>query len=132
MRRFVGSACAIAVAGVACRGGPRPSIPDAGASRVGGDAIAAPGGLLLEASLRDPDGAWSRLQQGAGGALAVLPPTLGQLACTLLGVDEGLGALVDGHATSYAVAVERPLAGGAGGTRSRPAKNRASCSGPRR
>ncbi len=114
MRRFVGPACAIAVAGVACRTGPRPSIPDAGESRAGGEAIAAPGGLLLEASLRDPDGAWSRLQQGAGGAFAVLPPTLGQLACAWLGLDEALGALVDGHATAYAVAVERPRAGDIG------------------
>jgi hypothetical protein len=114
VRRFVGWACAIAVAGAACRSGPRSSIPDAGASHVGGEAIAAPGGLLLEASLRDPDGAWSRLQQGAGGAFAVLPPTLGQIVCTLLGVDEGLGALVDGHATAYAVAVERPRAGDVG------------------
>jgi hypothetical protein len=118
VRRFVGPACAIAVAGAACRSGHGASIPDAGehsATRARGEAIDPPEGLLLEASLRDPDGAWSRLQQGAGGTLAVLPPTLGQLACTWLGVAEDLGALVDGHATAHAVVVQRSRGSGTAG-----------------
>ncbi len=45
----------------------------------------------------------------------MLPPTLGRLACGVLGVDEDLGALVDGHATAYAVVVQRPREAGAAG-----------------
>ncbi len=66
-----------------------------------------PDGVLFEAAVHDPDAMWSRLQRGAGGALALLPPTLGELASGLLGVDAGLGALVDGHATSYALVAQR-------------------------
>jgi hypothetical protein len=66
--------------------------------------------LLAEASLQDPDDAWSRLQRGAGGALALLPSTTGQLACALGGLDPDLAPLVDGHATSF-VALGEPAAG---------------------
>ena len=74
-----------------------------------------PSGTLVVAALRDPDAAWLRLQHGAGGPLAVLPATLGGLAIAALGLDPDLAALVDGHAASYAVVVQRaPDAGGDG------------------
>ena len=112
MRRLVGSACvAVVVAGAVSFG------CESGARRGGGDAIdvalagpppPAPGGVVVEAALHDPDAMWSRLQHGASGALALLPPALGELASGLLGIDDDLGALVDGHATSYAVVAQRP------------------------
>jgi hypothetical protein len=69
--------------------------------------VPTPAGLLAEASLRDPDDAWARLQRGAGGALALLPSTTGQLACTLAGLDPDLAPLVDGRATSFVALGER-------------------------
>jgi hypothetical protein len=97
----------LALALTACSRDRGPPAPDAGESAARG-VVAPPGGLLLEASLRDPDAAWSRLQHGAGGAFALLPSSLGEFACAMLGLDEGLGALVDGHATAYAVVVQKP------------------------
>ena len=120
MRRVLGPAgVALAMAGAACGGAHGPSTPDAGWGPVVLASVPArPRGLLLEAVLRDPDAAWSRLQEGAGGAFAVLPPALGPLVCAALGVDRDLGALVDGHAAAYGVVVQRagaaPAPGGAG------------------
>jgi hypothetical protein len=58
--------------------------------------------------VRAPDAAWTRLQRGVSGALGLLPPTVGHLACLLAGLDTDLAPLVDGRATSYAVFAERP------------------------
>ncbi len=69
--------------------------------------VPSPEGLLAEAWLRSPDTAWARLQHGAGGALALLPPTAGQLACALAGLDTDVAPLLDGRAASYAVVAER-------------------------
>jgi hypothetical protein len=69
--------------------------------------VPAPDGLLFEAWLRAPDAAWGRLQRGASGALAILPPNVGQLVCGLAGLDSDLAPLVDGSATSFAVVAER-------------------------
>jgi hypothetical protein len=109
-RRVVGPACvALVIAGaVGCAHGPGVPDDDGGGHPV---AAPAPRDRIVEASLLDPDAAWSRLQRGAGATFAVLPPTVGGLACALLGVDPGLGAVVDGHATAYAI-VARRAAGG--------------------
>jgi hypothetical protein len=69
--------------------------------------VPAPDGLLADVWLHAPDAAWGRLQHGAGGALAILPPTIGQLACGLAGLDSDLAPLVDGGKTSFAVVAER-------------------------
>ncbi len=70
-----------------------------------------PPGLVARAVLRDPDGAWSRVQRGAGAALALLPETTGAIASRLLGADARLGALVDGNAAAYAAVVNRDAQG---------------------
>jgi hypothetical protein len=79
-----------------------------------GATVGPPPGMIAAAALRDPEAAWSRLQHGAGGVMALLPPRLGDLACAALGLDTNLGALVDGHATAYAVVVQRATEAGAG------------------
>ncbi len=107
MRRVFGAACVVlATAGAACgRGGQ-----DARGTPLREQKVLAPEGVVLEGMVRDPDGAWSRLQQGVGGALALLPASIGRLACAALGVDANLGALVDGHAPAYALVVQHASA----------------------
>jgi hypothetical protein len=70
--------------------------------------------MVVAAALRDPDAAWSRLQHGAGGLIALLPPKLGDVLCSALGLDRNLGAVLDGHAAAYAVVVQRTPEAGAG------------------
>jgi hypothetical protein len=103
VRRVFGPACVVlATAGAACgRGGQ-----DAGGAPAREQKALAPEGVVLEGIVHDPDGAWSRLQHGVGGALALLPASIGRLACAALGVDANLAALVDGHAPAYAVVVQ--------------------------
>jgi hypothetical protein len=62
-----------------------------------------PDGLLAEVWVRSPDIAWSTLQRGVGGALALLPPAAGEIACAFAGLDPGLARFVDGRATAYGV-----------------------------
>jgi hypothetical protein len=100
--------CALAIGAAACHGERAPSSLDASAPGGLEGALQAPAGLLLDAVFHDPDAAWARIRRGAGGAFALFPTTLGELACAALGVDASLGALVDGHAAAYAAVVRRP------------------------
>jgi hypothetical protein len=70
--------------------------------------VSAPDGLLTEVWVRSPDGAWGSLQRGVGGALALLPPTAGEIASGYGDVGPELGRLVDGRATWYGVVAEAP------------------------
>lgn len=63
----------------------------------------APAGLLAEVWLREPDAAWGKIQRGVSGAIALLPPTVGELACAFAGLDGPLAQLVDGKGASYVV-----------------------------
>ncbi len=63
----------------------------------------APAGLLAQIEVRAPDTAWAKLQQGVSGAVALLPPTVGELACAFAGLDSTAAKLVDGQATAYVV-----------------------------
>jgi hypothetical protein len=89
--------------GSGCHGPPR-ALPDGGASPA---EIPTPEGLLIKVAVRDPDAMWGRLQRGAGGALALLPPEVGAIAASMLGPDVPFAADIDGHATSYAAVVAR-------------------------
>ncbi|HEY8039972.1 MAG TPA: hypothetical protein VIF15_09275 [Polyangiaceae bacterium] len=62
--------------------------------------VPAPDGLLAEGWIRAPDATWSRVQQGVSGAVALLPPSAGELACAFAGLEPHLAPLVDGKATS--------------------------------
>ncbi len=76
-------------------------------------AVPSPSGILARAWFRSPDAAWARLQHGAGGLLALLPSTTGELVCAATGIDPALAPLVDGGGVSYAVAGEGPGGEGA-------------------
>jgi hypothetical protein len=67
-----------------------------------------PAGLLAEVWVRGPDAAWGKIQRGVSGAAALLPPTVGELACAYAGLDASVARLVDGKRTSYAVLGDGP------------------------
>jgi hypothetical protein len=96
-------AFAIAIAG--CKDAPSTARDAGDAAPV---SIATPDGLVLKVALRDPDAMWGRLQHGAGGAFALLPPQVGAIAAAVLGPDASFAADADGHATSYAAVAVRP------------------------
>jgi hypothetical protein len=68
--------------------------------------VPAPEGLVAEATLLDPNPFWGKLQKGVGGALGILPMTLGGLVCALGGIDPSLGPEIDGTTPAYAVVAE--------------------------
>ena len=65
--------------------------------------VPAPAGLIAEAWVREPHAAWGKIQRGVSGAVALLPPAVGELACAFAGLDAPLAQLVDGKGTSYVV-----------------------------
>jgi len=65
--------------------------------------VPAPAGLLAQAWIRSPDAAWGKIQRGVSGAIALLPPSVGEVACGYAGVDSRLAKLVDGKGTSFGV-----------------------------
>jgi hypothetical protein len=73
--------------------------------------VAAPDGLLAEAWVRSPDATWAKLQHGVSGAVALLPPSVGELACAFAGLDVRVARLVDGKGISYAVLAQGPGSG---------------------
>lgn len=110
-------------------GDHRHTAADGGAATVEVEpAVPAPEGLLAQGWIRGADATWGRVQRGASGALALLPPSVGGLACALSGLDGDLAPLVDGRATAYVVVADRgdgglawalglPLSDGARATR---------------
>jgi hypothetical protein len=110
VRRFQALTLSLAIAASACascRRGDATTGSNADAARAEESPVPAPPGLLAEVWLRAPDDAWARLQRGAGGALALLPSTTGQLACALGGLDPELAPFVDGRSTSYVALGDR-------------------------
>ena len=85
---------------------------DASSNEVDAAAFAAeppvpmPEGLVAEATLLDPNPFWGKLQKGVGGALGILPMTLGGLVCAFAGIDPSLGPEIDGTAPAYGVIAE--------------------------
>ncbi|MDB4996613.1 MAG: hypothetical protein JWM74_4045 [Myxococcaceae bacterium] len=85
---------------------------DASSNEVDAAAFAAeppvpmPEGLVAEATLLDPNPFWGKLQKGVGGALGILPMTLGGLVCAFAGIDPSLGPEIDGTAPAYGVVAE--------------------------
>jgi hypothetical protein len=68
-----------------------------------------PDGLVAEGWVRAPDALWSRVQNGVSGAVALLPPDVGNLVCAAVGLDAKLAPFVDGKAAaSYFVAADAP------------------------
>jgi hypothetical protein len=98
-----------ATAGCGSCGGAAPTT-DAGTVAAVEPPVPAPDGLLAEGWVRGPDAVWAKLQSGVSGAVALLPPTTGELACAVAGLDSHVAPLVDGKGTSFIV-----LADGAGG-----------------
>ena len=100
---------AAAIAGCGSCGGASPAT-DAGTVTAVEPPVPAPDGLLAEGWVRAPDAVWAKVQSGVSGAVALLPPTAGELACAVAGLDSRVAPLVDGKGTSFVV-----LADGAGG-----------------
>lgn len=63
--------------------------------------VPAPAGLLAEVRVRAPDALWAKIQNGVSGAVALMPPTAGELASAAAGLDRRVASLVDGKATAY-------------------------------
>ncbi|MGH7295803.1 MAG: hypothetical protein ACRELB_12750 [Polyangiaceae bacterium] len=104
LKRLVVAALAASVAGCGQCGGSSSSGAAAGpAKAVAEPEVPAPEGLIGQAWIRGPDAFWSKIQNGASGAIALLPPTAGELACAAAGLDSRAAPLVDGKSTSYAV-----------------------------
>src|SRR4051812_7550385 len=71
--------------------------------------VPAPGDLLAEGIVSTPQTTWQRAQRGIGGALGIMPSTIGGLVCALSGVDPPLGPEIDGVSPLYfAVAGDPP------------------------
>jgi len=65
--------------------------------------VPVPEGLLGEAYLATPNATWGRLQRGIGGAVGILPATLGGIMCAFSGLDPRLGPEIDGVAPVFGV-----------------------------
>lgn len=76
---------------------------DAAAAQVANavDAIPAPDDLLGEATVLTPNVTWRRVQSGIGGAVGLMPQTLGSVVCSLAGIDLALGSEIDGTSPAY-------------------------------
>ncbi|HEY8090620.1 MAG TPA: hypothetical protein VIF09_22315 [Polyangiaceae bacterium] len=68
--------------------------------------VPAPEGLLANVWVRAPDAFWSKVQSGASGAIALLPPTVGELACAAGGLEVRIASMIDGKGTSYGAIAE--------------------------
>ncbi|WP_394837820.1 hypothetical protein LVJ94_12990 [Pendulispora rubella] len=86
--------------------GKSDAAPDAAASIE--PPVPAPDGLLAEAVVIDPNASWGKVQRGTGGALALMPMTLGGLLTSLASLDPGLGPEIDGTAPAFGVLAAGP------------------------
>ncbi|WP_394848322.1 hypothetical protein LZC95_12775 [Pendulispora brunnea] len=98
----------IVVAGLtACQAcGKSDAAPDAAAAIE--PPVPAPDGLLAEAVVIDPNASWGKVQRGTGGALALMPMTLGGLLTSLASLDPGLGPEIDGTAPAFGALAAAP------------------------
>ena len=96
-----------ALAGIGCHEKPKDEPAPSLAPET---PVAAPDGLIAEATIATPDATWERLQRGVGGAAGILPSTLGGIVCAASGIDAGLAAEIDGTSAAYVIVAE-----GAGG-----------------
>jgi hypothetical protein len=90
-------------AGCGSCGAPSAGPAEAAAPEAVEPPVPAPAGLLAEIVVRAPDTAWGKLQLGVSGAVALLPPTVGELAVAFAGIDGTAAQLVDGKGTAYVV-----------------------------
>jgi len=65
--------------------------------------VEAPVGVLARVWVRSADALWTRVQNGVGGAAALLPGDVGSMVCAGAGLDSAVAALVDGKSTAYAI-----------------------------
>ncbi len=101
--RAAAGALALASAGCGSCGTPSAGPPEAAVAEAVEPPVPAPAGLLAEVRVREPDAAWGRIQRGVSGAVALLPPTVGELACGFAGLAPSTARLLDGKGTSYVV-----------------------------
>ncbi len=92
----------------------------AGCSRCGGDQkppepavvaeppVSQPEGLVADLVVPTPNASWGKLQRGVGGAMGILPSTLGGLVCAFAALDAGLGPEIDGTAPAHGVLAGEP------------------------
>ncbi|HEY6458495.1 MAG TPA: hypothetical protein VIY73_00040, partial [Polyangiaceae bacterium] len=87
-------------------------VVEAGAPALDESAVPAPAGLLAEVRLHAPDAFWSKIQNGVSGAVALLPPTAGEIVSVMAGVDRRVAPLVDGKATAFGAIADATGGGG--------------------
>jgi hypothetical protein len=68
--------------------------------------VPAPEGLIADAVVTTPNATWGRVQRGIGGAIGILPATLGGLTTTLGGIDPTIAPEIDGASPAYAAAAD--------------------------
>ena len=70
--------------------------------------VPAPEGLLAEVVVIDPNGSWGKMQRGTGGAISLMPMTLGGLVTSLASLDPSLGPEIDGTAPAFGAVATGP------------------------
>jgi hypothetical protein len=70
--------------------------------------VPAPDGLLGDIYLGSPNGSWTRLQRGVGGATGILPATVGGLIALGFGIDPVFAGEIDGAAPAFGVVAGDP------------------------
>lgn len=78
----------------ACSSDKKPE--DAGAATTTAAVVPAPAGLLANVVLATPEATWQKARLLAGGGALFLPPSLGGMLTTLLGLPIGIAAEIDG------------------------------------
>jgi hypothetical protein len=87
----------LALGGCGSCGKEAPPIEDAAVAGVEAP-VPAPEGLVADLVVPTPNATWGRVQRGVGGALGILPATLGGVVCAFSGLDPTLGPEIDGVA----------------------------------
>ncbi len=90
-----------ALAGCGSCGKPDAPPGDLATTAVVEEKVAAPEDLLADGVAISPNTTWSRIQRGVGGALGLMPQTMGSVMCSLAGIDLALGGEIDGASPAY-------------------------------
>lgn len=103
----------VALSAVACsKCGRHEGQPEETVASTALPPVPAPDALLADLYVPSPNGSWSKLQRGIGGATGILPPSAGGIVCTALGLDPSVGSEIDGTLPSFGVIAGDPASPG--------------------